>query len=117
MRDFFYRPEKGYVGDVIPYYEDGIYYLYFLYASRKKYEEGTSWYLVTTRDFIHYKEYGEVLAHGTEEDQDLNAYTGSIYKNDGVYYLYYTVAESARRPRAMAAEEKKEPAKPEKFFL
>ena len=90
MRDFFYRPEKGYVGDVIPYYEDGIYYLYFLYASRKKYEEGTSWYLVTTRDFIHYKEYGEVLAHGTEEDQDLNAYTGSIYKNDGVYYLYYT---------------------------
>lgn len=78
------------MGDVIPYYEDGIYYLYFLYASRKKYEEGTSWYLVTTRDFIHYKEYGEVLAHGTEEDQDLNAYTGSIYKNDGVYYLYYT---------------------------
>lgn len=92
MRELFYRPSDGYVGDVIPYYEEGIYYLYYLFAHRNpdKYGEGTSWYLVTTTDFVHYKEYGEVLPHEAEDKQDLNAYTGSILKRDGVYYLYYT---------------------------
>lgn len=92
MRDFFYRPLEGYVGDVIPYFENGIFYLYYLHAhrNREKFGEGTSWYLVTTRDFVHYTEYGEVLAHGSEKCQDLNAYTGSIIKREETYYLYYT---------------------------
>lgn len=92
MKQLFYRPTEGYVGDVIPYYEDGVYYLYFLYAHRNpdKYGEGTSWYLVTTTDFVNYREYGEVLPHGSREEQDLNAFTGSIYKENGIYYLFYT---------------------------
>lgn len=92
MKGLFYRPEAGFVGDVIPWFEDGVYYLYFLYAHRNpdRFGEGTSWYLVTTEDFVDYREYGEVLRHGTKEEQDLNAYTGSVYKENGVYYLYYT---------------------------
>lgn len=93
MRDFFYRPEEGYVGDVIPYYENGVYYLYFLYAHRnpEKYGEGTSWYLLTTRDLVHFEEHGEVLPHADAGQQDLNAFTGSVWKaGEGHYYLYYT---------------------------
>lgn len=92
MRDFFYRPIDGYVGDVIPYYENGIFYLYYLHAHRnpEKYGEGTSWYLITTSDFVHYTEFGEVLPHATKEYQDLNAFTGSIIKQKDTYYLYYT---------------------------
>lgn len=92
MRDFFYRPLEGYVGDVIPYFENGIFYLYYLHAHRnpEKYGEGTSWYLITTTDFIHYKEWGEVLPHESVDHQDLNAYTGSIIKSEDTYYLFYT---------------------------
>lgn len=92
MREFFYRPVEGYLGDVIPYYEDGVFYLFYLYAHRnpEKYGEGTSWYLITTTDFVCFTEYGEVLKHENCECQDLNAFTGSIIKWKETYYLYYT---------------------------
>lgn len=91
-RDFFYKPIEGYTGDFIPYYENGLYYLYFLYDHRNtgKFGEGTSWYLLTTKDFVHYQEHGEVLPHGDTFSQDLDCFTGSVTKIGDSYFLYYT---------------------------
>ena len=59
---FFYKPEKGYAGDFIPLYAENEFKLYYMhdYRDEEKYGEGFPWYLITTNDFIDYKEYGEV---------------------------------------------------------
>ena len=55
MGDLFYRPEQAWVGDLIPYYEDGIYYGFYLHDPRirdREFAEETTWHLVTTKDFV-----------------------------------------------------------------
>jgi len=37
MKAFFYRPENAWVGDVIPYYEDGEFKLFYLLGWRENY--------------------------------------------------------------------------------
>lgn len=51
MEKVFFRPGQSYVGDVIPYYENGVYYLFFLNDRRKtdRTADQTDWGLVTTR--------------------------------------------------------------------
>ena len=56
-RNIFFRPKDSYVGDVIPYYENGVYYLYFLNDRRPTsvVADRTDWSLVTTTDFVNYE--------------------------------------------------------------
>lgn len=93
MGNIFYRPKNAWFGDAIPFYDKGIFYIYYLYDERKTTftADHTSWHLVSTRDFVHWKEEGEVLPAGSEKDIDQACYTGSVIKgNDGVYHLFYT---------------------------
>ncbi|WP_405001268.1 glycoside hydrolase family protein [Geochorda subterranea] len=80
------------MGDVIPFYKDGKFWLFYLHDARTgdEFTVGTSWYLVTTSDFVHYEEHGAVLQHGTPEEQDWHCYTGSIIEAGGLYHLFYT---------------------------
>lgn len=89
----YYRSEgKSVCADVIPYYEDGIFYLFYLkdFRDREQHGEGCPWCLLTTRDFVTYEEHGEVLVRGDEEEQDLYVFTGSCSKFNGEYYIFYT---------------------------
>lgn len=87
----FYKPEEGWVGDVIPYSENGILYLFYLCNRRDMPQAGTDWNLVTTRDLIHFEEHGPQQIRGDEQSPDFNAYTGSVVKNKfGAYHLFYT---------------------------
>ncbi len=44
-----------------------------------------------TADFIEFEEYGEVLPRGSQDEQDLYVYTGSVYKErQGKYHIFYT---------------------------
>ncbi|MDD3958044.1 MAG: hypothetical protein PHO96_04080, partial [Candidatus Izemoplasmatales bacterium] len=91
--NLFYQPDNGYLADVIPFYEAGYYYLFYLhdYRNRSKNGEGTPWYLVRTKDFVHFEEFGEVLPRGGKESQDLYVFTGSVFKKgEHDYYLFYT---------------------------
>ena len=66
----FYRPENAWVGDLIPYYEDGTFYAYYLHDPRiieGKYAEETTWHLATTKDFVHVNYQGEAIKRGTKE--------------------------------------------------
>ena len=96
-RNIFFRPKDSYVGDVIPYYENAVYYLYFLNDRRPTsvVADRTDWSLVTTTDFVNYEYHGTALPIGTMEEPDNCCYTGSIYKNgENDYHLFYTAQNS-----------------------
>lgn len=89
----FYRPDEGVLADVIPYYEDGKYYLYFLHDYRNvaDYGVGVDWDLLVTSDFITYDYKGTVLRRGSTSQQDNNVFTGSIIQDKtGLYHIFYT---------------------------
>ncbi|OZG61890.1 glycoside hydrolase [Bifidobacterium lemurum] len=87
----FYRPKNAYVGDAIPFVENGTAYLFFLLDERTEPKPGMPWALVTTKDYAHYEDHGVALASGGEDAKDFNCYTGSVLKDaDGRHHLFYT---------------------------
>jgi len=84
------RPSDGWVGDVIPFAHGDRVQLFFLHDRRDPQRPGTSWNLYTTEDFATLDYQGVSLPHGSVDDQDLNAYTGSLVEADGVVHLFYT---------------------------
>lgn len=89
----FYRaPGKAVCADVIPFYEDGEFKLFYLrdYRDVENHGEGCPWCLLTTRDLVNYKDHGPVLLRGTKEEQDLYVFTGCCIKDGDTYYIFYT---------------------------
>lgn len=89
----YFRPavdgtEQPYVGDTMPFYEDGVYYIYYL--KDKGDSRNHSIYLATTADFVNYTEYDDVLLESTPGAQDDWIGTGSVVNVEGTYYLFYT---------------------------
>lgn len=85
---------QPYVGDPMPYYEDGVYYIYYLKDGGDSYNH--SIYLATTTDFVTYTEIDEpVLEASRSGGQDSWIGTGSVVKVDDTYYLFYTGHNSA----------------------
>lgn len=104
----YYRAKgKAVCADVIPYYEDGTFYLFYLrdYRDFENHGEGCPWCLLTTKDLVHYEDHGEVLVRGSVEDQDLYVFTGSCTKHNGEYYIYYT-GHNPHKRRAGFPEQK-----------
>ena len=67
----FYRPEgKAVCADVIPFYEDGEFKLFYLKDDRDipNHGEGCDWHLLTTRDLVHYQDHGAVISRGGADD-------------------------------------------------
>lgn len=92
MRDFFYRPEGAWAADFIPFYKDGRYHLFYLLDWRDpaRQGEGTPWYQISTEDFVQFAEHGEMLARGTQAEQDLYVFTGSVIEAEGQFHIFYT---------------------------
>ncbi|MHB9024978.1 MAG: hypothetical protein ACYC7E_12535 [Armatimonadota bacterium] len=88
----FYSPADATAGDVIPFYWDGHYHLFFLKETGASRGHGfmTSWQHVVTRDFLSFEDWGEAIPRGDESAQDLWAYTGSIIERRGRFHCYYT---------------------------
>ena len=90
---FFLPDQDGtsqpYVGDPMPYYEDGVYYMYYLKEAGDSYNHSV--YLATTTDFLSYTEYDEpILEASRSGGQDGWIGTGSVVKVDDKYYFFYT---------------------------
>src|SRR5690348_7071028 len=92
MSDLFYRPRDAFAADFIPFHSDGQFRLFYLHDWRnpKEHGEGTPWYQISTDDFVHFTELGEMLARGAPDDQDLYVFTGSVMEADGRYHIFYT---------------------------
>ena len=90
----FFRPavdgiNQPYVGDTMPYYEDGTWYIYYLKEGGDSYNH--SIYLATTKDFVTYTEYDDpILESSRSGGQDGWAGTGSVVKVKDTYYFFYT---------------------------
>lgn len=96
---FFFQPEPygfmvGYVGDTMPYYEDGTYYIYYLKEGGGSFNHSV--YLTATKDFLTYTEYEDpVLEANYEGGQDGWIGTGSVVKVGDDYDFFYTAHASS----------------------
>ncbi|WP_149205471.1 GH32 C-terminal domain-containing protein [Actinotalea subterranea] len=90
-----YRPPSGWVGDVIPHFHDGEFWLYFLHDQRDP-AVGMPWRTVRTRDFVHFEDGGVAIPSGGPAAEDFNAYTGSLVTDDGRVHLFYTAQNPER---------------------
>ena len=89
----YYRPKgKSVAADVIPFYHDGEFKLFYLNDFRDwdNHGEGCPWMLLTTKDLVNYQEHGEVIPRGTVEEQDLYVFTGSVFEHNELFYIFYT---------------------------
>jgi len=79
-----FRPKTGRAGDVIPFYWQGQYHVFYLH--------GSQWAHNVSTDLIHWTELPPALEKGTATlDPDGEAcWTGSIVAHDGTFTLFYT---------------------------
>ena len=90
----FFRPaldglNQPYVGDTMPYYEDGTFYVYYLKEGGDSYNHSV--YLATTKDFVSYTEYDDpIIESNRSGGQDGWVGTGSVVKVKDTYYFFYT---------------------------
>lgn len=92
MYKIYYQPKGIWVGDIMPYGEDGTFYLYHQRDTRKPgpFGEPFGWSLATTKDFISYRDYGESLERGADDEVDQYVYAGTVFKAQGKYHALYT---------------------------
>ena len=92
MSNLFYKPQGAWAADFIPYYANGKYHLFYLldWRNPKDFGEGTPWYQISTTNFTQFTEHGMMLRRGTDEDQDLYVFTGSVVQGLGQYHIFYT---------------------------
>jgi beta-fructofuranosidase len=87
----FFQPATGWVGDVIPFENEGEFWLFYLHEIRVSPKPGTSWNLVTSKDTVEFEDRGIGILHGVEGAADFNEYTGSIVCDSaGIHHLFYT---------------------------
>jgi len=86
----FFRPHEAWVGDVIPWQEDGRFHLFYLHESRRTPKVGMPWHRVITDDLVTFTETGPALASGGQDAADFNVYTGSVVVADGIHHIFYT---------------------------
>lgn len=89
----YYRSKgKSVCADVIPFYEDGEFKLFYLrdYRDIENDGEGCPWCLLTTKDLVNYTDRGPTILRGAENEQDLYVFTGCTVKFNGEYYVFYT---------------------------
>jgi beta-fructofuranosidase len=96
MGEIFYKPQNGWVGDLIPFSHDGKFYLFYLHDKREgknldDYGFRTTWNLLITTDGTDITDHGVVLPTGNNDDIDESCYTGSVIEDrNGVFHMFYT---------------------------
>lgn len=89
----YFKPAGNnlFVGDCIPFYHDGTYYLYWLLDSAHHHAlnglGGHQWVLSTTKDLKTWTNYPIVL--GIDEDWEKSICTGSVVFTNNKYYAFY----------------------------
>lgn len=90
--EIYYQPKDVWVGDIMPYAKDGKFYIYHQRDERINgpITDPFGWSLATTRDFVHYQDFGEVLKRGSDQDWDQFIYAGSVFEAKGTIHAFYT---------------------------
>lgn len=96
MYQTFYKPQLGYVGDPMPYYniDEKKFYLFYLYENANRHPI----YSTRTNDYATFEGFTEILPSGTVGSQDEWIGTGSFIKKDNTYYCFYTGHNNNQNP-------------------
>lgn len=88
----FFKPHDGWAGDFIPFHRDGEFHLFYLkdYRDERGKGPGTPWFHLGTRDLVAFTDYGQALARGGGQDQDMYVYTGCVIEAARLFHIYYT---------------------------
>lgn len=92
MRRFHYKPHDGWLADVVPFYWDGMFRLFYLhdYRDMERHGEGCPWRQIVSKDLVHFEEKGDMILRGTKDEQDLFIYTGCVIHAQGKFHIFYT---------------------------
>lgn len=100
------QSDLSFVGDPMPYYENGKFNIFYLDDIRDSSENGFHpWSLLETDNFYDYTNEGIVINHSnSNEDQDLALGTGSVMKDkNGLYHAFFTGFNDRRTGQANEA--------------
>lgn len=95
----FYKPSHGWVGDPMPFYENGTFHVFYLQDTRPAPATFHPWYKATTADFLSYTDDGEMIPCGADNSQEDALGTGSVFKNGNIYYAFYTAHNGDLDPK------------------
>lgn len=94
MSKLFYRPVDAWVGDNMPCYYDGKFYVYYQCDKRIPVPfpkgEPFGWSLAVSSDLIKFKDYGEVLHKGDKQGRERCLFAGSVINYNDKFYAFYT---------------------------
>jgi len=82
----------GYVGDIMPYFDNGKFHIFFLHEAQNN-PAGIGFHGIhefETTDMASFSYQGEVLHYGGTNDADFAIGTGSVAKAGSTYYFYYS---------------------------
>ena len=88
----FPMTQDGFVGDTMPYFEDGVMNIYYLLDQRDGKTGYHPWALLRTEDYCTYENAGIVLPYGDSAFEQDNALgTGCVMKDqEGRYHAFFT---------------------------
>jgi len=82
----------GYTGDVMPYFDNGTFHIYFLHDAVTK-PAGKGFHDIhefTSTDLASFKYEGQMIPYGAQSEPDFAVGTGGVVKAGNIYYFYYT---------------------------
>lgn len=90
----FVNPPDGWVGDLMPYYINGQFELFFLHDAPNNVKHSSPGqhpiFKYTSKDLTSFDYAGEVINYGSIQTQDHLIGTGSYVKSGNTNYFYYT---------------------------
>ena len=92
----FYRPPNSFVGDVIPFYWEGVYHAFYLPAPLERTRRASGlvrapFAHLISADLVHWEEEPLAVEPGSPgEPDDMACFTGSFIERDGLFHLFYT---------------------------
>ena len=82
----------GYTGDIMPFFDNGKFHIYFLHDAQNK-PAGKGYHDIhefLSTDLAHFTYEGQTIPYGQSNDPNFAVGTGSVVKAGNLYYFYYT---------------------------
>lgn len=95
----FFKPAQGWVGDPMPFYENGKFHVFYLQDARDGGATFHPIYKASTSDFMSYEDAGEMIPCGEDNGREDALGTGSVFKEGDTYYFFYTAHNANLDPK------------------